>query len=213
MKITVFENDIKIPDNTRTKLIGSKINIRPYSVYETGKYEGMAVIYDSFSPEYIEYLCAKALDLPAVIGYSDRLQIREIHPSETGQYQKLIEECSSGLTDRSMLGLSEKEFHERHMAYIKYHYNFYGFGLWGLYLKGEPQSLIGLAGISGSDHTISYCISRNLREKGYAYEACCFVLSYLSEEYGINDISAIIRRENTASINLAEKLKIRVEII
>lgn len=209
MNITIYENQIKIPDSVRASFISAGINIKPYEELNNSCIEGTAVIYDDFSSEYIDYLIAKATDRPAIIGNTARLQIREIHISEIDQYQKLIEECGQELQNTEMLGSSQSEFAARHKAYIEYHYNFYGFGLWGLYLQSNPAKMIGLAGVSGTDHTISYCITEKYRKMGFAYEACRFVLDYMKNEFGIEDITAVIKKENAASIALAKKLGIK----
>jgi len=54
---------------------------------------------------------------------------------------------------------------------------------------------------------LSYHIAEPFRRKGYAFEACSFILEWGTEELGIRNYLCRIRKENAASLKLAQKLK------
>lgn len=211
MKINVIEKNKPVPKSVRELFNKAGIGIY-YGESECPADSDWIITDYEFTEEYAEFLCAKAMGLPAVIGHTERLQIREIGMNDLAAYKALVSECSDYLDD-DYSNMSETDFQKRHEEYIKYHYNFFGFGLWGLWLKNEPDKLIGLAGISGNDHTLSYCITKEYRNKGFAYEACKYIIRYMEEEHSVKDITAIISEDNTPSIHLAQKLGIEIRLI
>lgn len=211
MKINVIEKNFPVSKAVRE--LFNKAGIGIYSDEKKCPADSDWIISDyDFTEEYAEFLCAKAIGLPGVIVNTERLQIREIGLNDLSAYKALLSECSDFL-DEDFSEMSENDFKKRHEEYIKYHYNFFGFGLWGLWFKNEPDKLIGLAGVSGNDHTLSYCITREYRNKGFAYEACSHIIRYMAEEHSVNDITAVISEDNEPSIHLAKKLGIEIRII
>lgn len=157
-----------------------------------------------------------------LIDVTDRLIIREITMDDLEAYRSIVEACSGGISPE-LLHLSREEFASRHSSYIKYQYGFFGYGLWGVFLKKSdvtyelytPQEegvMIGLVGIiNGSDSQIgelSYAILPEYRRKGYAFEACTAALEY-GRECGFTSFEATIASNNPASSSLADKLGLR----
>ena len=100
---------------------------------------------------------------------------------------------------------------EKLRAYIKNVYKFYGFGLWGVFLK-ENGRLIGQCGIEYKTHDgkaiyeLGYLLGKNYQGKGYAYEFTSAVINYCFKDLAIDKIHAIIEKDNEKSIRLAQKL-------
>lgn len=150
--------------------------------------------------------------IPEIIDETERLIIRELAPCDIPAYHRLIDLCGSEAVSE-LAGLSDAEFTERHMAYIRYQYGFYGYGIWGLFLKNG--TLIGIAGVHNSDTSgigeLCYAVLPEYRRQGYAAEALRCIIGYaLSEYIGFDGLIARIAPSNTASLCLAEKLGITV---
>lgn len=98
--------------------------------------------------------------------------------------------------------------------YYRYVYQFYGYGMWLICLK--DGTVIGRAGIEANDkqeHVLGYMLGKKYQHKGYAYEACSAILTYAREELELNKIKAYVRKENKASIRLAEKLPVELILL
>lgn len=149
---------------------------------------------------------------PEEIGDTERLLIREIGMNDIADYQYIVESCSGGV-DPELVGLTQEEFIARHKAYIRFQYGFYGYGIWGLFLKASPEEMIGIAGVVNSDESgvgeLSYAVLPDRRRQGYAYEACRFIAEYATGELiGFDSLIARIGRDNIPSQGLAAKLGI-----
>lgn len=161
---------------------------------------------DEITIDYLNMTYCHAHNLPATIATTDRLIIREIGTDDLDIYQRLIEENPTVISDKSLLGLSAEESKERHLAYMKYSYQFLGYGIWGIFLSGEI--MIGIAGLDGTDSiSLSYALLEKYRGQGYAYEAVCEVLNYAIHELEISQIKLDIQKDNFSSIKLAKKIR------
>jgi RimJ/RimL family protein N-acetyltransferase len=105
---------------------------------------------------------------------------------------------------------------ERHKAYVKNVYNFYGYGLWGIFSKDSDQ-LIGRCGIQ---HTIvnnreeielGYLLDVNHWGLGYALECTKAVIDYAFTELNMTRIIAIIDPLNERSIKVASRIGMKKE--
>ena len=137
--------------------------------------------------DYLNMTYCHAHNLPATIATTDRLIIREIGTDDLNIYQRLIEENPTVISDKSLLGLSAEAFKERHLAYMKYSYQFLGYGIWGIFLSDKANDtksnsakfignnspngiMIGIAGLDGTDNmSLSYAILEKYSGQGYAY--------------------------------------------
>ena len=173
---------------------------------------------------YLEIAYCHAHNLPAAIAVSERLIIKEIASENLISYRRLIEKYPEAISDKSLLGLSEAEFEERHRAYIKYSYHFLGYGICGIFQKNNnapaidqdsleastPKApiMIGIAGIDGAEiPTLSYALFQEYQGQGYAFEACCQILKYASQSIEIDCITIEVSTSNSSSVKLAKKLK------
>ncbi|BCN30296.1 GNAT family N-acetyltransferase [Anaeromicropila herbilytica] len=157
----------------------------------------------------------RAYGLPITIATTERLIIRELTVEDiTNMYQiyqnpevcKYIDNLDEYL---------EIEI-EKHKAYIKNVYEFFGYGLWGVFSK-ETGELIGRCGIQNQEIDgkveieIGYLLDQNHWGLGYAIECTRAVLLYAFEELGINRVVAKINKLNTRSINLAKHMGLHLE--
>lgn len=161
--------------------------------------------------------------MPSLIDVTERLVIRELDMQDIYDYQRIVNSCAGGIAPE-LLNLSAGEFAARHEAYIRYQYGFYGYGLWGVFLKGavadydsyaraDEGPMIGLVGlVNGSDSRIaeiSYAIEEAHRRHGYACEAAATAVEY-GKECGFTSFEAKISPDNVASIHLANKLSVSI---
>ena len=161
---------------------------------------------DEITIDYLNMTYCHSHNLPATIATTDRLIIREIGTDDLDIYQRLIEENPAVISDKSLLGLSAEGFKERHLAYMKYSYQFLGYGIWGIFLSGEI--MIGIAGLDGTDSiSLSYALLEKYRGQGYAYEAIYEIINYAINELEISQIKLDIPKDNLPSIKLAKKIR------
>jgi RimJ/RimL family protein N-acetyltransferase len=161
---------------------------------------------DEITIDYLNMTYCHAHNLPATIAITGRLILREIGTDDLNIYQRLIEENPAVISDKSLLGLSAEEFKERHLAYMKYSYQFLGYGIWGIFLSGEI--MIGIAGLDGTDKiSLSYALLKKYQGYGYAYEAVSEIINYAVHELEIRQIKLDIQKDNLSSIKLAEKIQ------
>lgn len=99
--------------------------------------------------------------------------------------------------------------------YCRAMYDFYGYGLWGVYLK-ENNNLIGRCGIEHREigdevmHELGYEIDPVYRRKGYGKEAALLALDF-AKNYGIEKVIAYINKENSPSAALSESIGMTFE--
>lgn len=150
---------------------------------------------------------------PSVILTTDNFIIREMtendveslyHISRDPDIKKYLDNISDNLE-------TEKE---KHLAYIENIYHFYGFGLWGVFLK-ENNHLVGQCGIelkqfdNEETYEIGYLLAKQYQGQGYAKEFVSEVINYCFHELNIRRVTAVIDRNNDRSIHLAEQVGMR----
>lgn len=117
------------------------------------------------------------------------------------QIQAYIDDCKESL---------EVEI-EKHEAYIQNIYRYYGYGLWGVYLKSD-DSLIGRCGIElkmleGEPiYELGYLLDQNYQGQGFAKEFVTEVIRYSFEHLHIPRVIVRIDKTNFASIKLASRI-------
>ena len=208
--MTIIENEFCLPEFLREwaeeKGIRILRNVDICSVED----DHVVEYSDESTPEYLNMLYCHSAGIPAVIGETERLIIREISMDDIESFGELLKENPLFLRDSSLAELRDDEFRIRHEAYIKYSYHFLGYGLWGLFLKQDEQEkeLTGIAGIDGQDTPeLSYALFEKYRGRGLAHEACRFVLKFVHDVLGVERVGLFIDSTNTRSLNLAEKLR------
>lgn len=166
------------------------------------------------SYSYVEMLYSRYLNIPLIVGETERLQIKEMDLEAAKFYFSLIAELPDIFDDntKKLLLKSGNDALENFAAsYVEIGYKFWGFGIWALYEKASGK-LVGFAGLNNIEEgaggyiALSYYIEENKRECGFAFEACGEIIKYAGEELGLKEIYCFVNCENTASVKLAEKL-------
>jgi HAD superfamily hydrolase (TIGR01509 family) len=165
--------------------------------------------------KFIENTYKRANNIPITIAITKRLLIRELSVNDIPSMYEIYQnpEVKKYITDID--DYLENEI-ERHEAYVKNVYNFYGYGLWGIFSKDSDQ-LIGRCGIQ---HTIvnnreeielGYLLDVNHWGFGYALECTKAVIDYAFSKLNMTRIIAIIDPLNERSIKVASRIGMEKE--
>lgn len=167
--------------------------------------------YDCMSQLTSDYLTnqwKRAHGLPLTISNTARLILRELTTKNIPALYA-IRERDEILAHLPAMDSLESEL-EKHTSYIKNQYEFFDYGLWGVFLKNG--TLIGQAGIQNKEYQdkcmleLSYLIAPEYQKKGYASEAIIAIYEYAIERLECNQMIAIIAKNNLASIRTAMNL-------
>ena len=146
--------------------------------------------------------------IPWNILETDRLLVRESTLDDIPDFYRIYQGTS--ITDH-MEPLFEDPLEEKAYLqdYIRQVYGFYGFGIWTVILK-ETGHIIGRAGLNireGYDlPELGFVIETALQNQGLAFEVCSAILVYAKKELAFDRLQAFVKKENTASKKLLEKL-------
>lgn len=176
------------------------------------------VLIESFQDidyHFIESEYRRAYGLPVEITTTKRLIIRELTVDDIKIMYQIYKEPKVAEFIDGIDDYLQDEI-EKHKAYIKNVYSFFGYGLWGIFTK-ETNKLIGKCGIQNRliDNNIEielgYLLDENHWGMGYAIECSKAVLAYAFEYLGIKRIVASIDKLNVRSISVANKLGMTLE--
>lgn len=166
--------------------------------------------FDEVDYSFVKQVYQYAYLEPTEILRTEHFIIRELSeadiPAMFQIYQKadtrsFIDDISDSLEEET----------EKHRAYIQNVYHFYGFGLWGVFLKCN-NCLIGRCGIElkmldGQEiFELGYLLDSSYRGQGYAKEFVSAIIEYCFDKLHIRSLVAIIDKENISSIRLANSL-------
>jgi HAD superfamily hydrolase (TIGR01509 family) len=166
--------------------------------------------FDEVDYHFINMVYQHAKLLPATILTTERLILRELAVEDIKTLCQICDKPTIRklLTDYTGDPALEKAKLE---AYIKNIYHYYGYGLWGIFMK-ETGQLIGRCGIEykilngEAVHELGYLIDTDYQGLGYATEAVRATLDYAFERLDIDRILAVIEKGNIPSAHLADKL-------
>lgn len=158
--------------------------------------------------EYIYKVYQRFAKEPWEITETTRCTLREMAETDV---EDLYELYSSPLVTRYTEPLFPQK--EQEIQYIKDYienvYKYYGFGTWLIHRK-EDGKLIGRAGFNYrpgfEEAELGFVIGEPFWRQGYAYEVCSHLMELAETVYELEDVQALVKKENTASIRLLEKL-------
>lgn len=149
-------------------------------------------------------------NLPWTIGVTKRCRLREMTLQDLDDLYEIYQDPQiQRYVEALYEERSEEEAYTR--SYIENMYRYYGYGMWIIEEIGSGR-IIGRAGLElaqDEGETIlemGYLISKEYRNRGYAWEVCCFILSLAAELTGFGEINCFIEKENQSSVCLAKKL-------
>ncbi|MBE5960844.1 MAG: GNAT family N-acetyltransferase [Lachnospiraceae bacterium] len=152
---------------------------------------------------------------PLTMADTSRLIIRELSLEDIPALHAIYEEKGMRKFTND-LHPDLKTALEKHKAYIKNIYSFFGYGYWGVFLK-DSNKLIGHCGLQNNEINgqmeleLGYLISTPYQHHGYAQEACESILEFAFDYLEVPSVIALIDQENIPSQNLAKKLGMKEE--
>lgn len=166
--------------------------------------------FDEVDYSFVNQVYSRIHREPVIISVSENLIIRELCHEDIEalcliRSEPELKGCISDISPDIDI---EKD---KLRAYINNVYSYYGYGLWGLFLK-ENERLIGQCGIEYKTlngvgiYELGYLLAKEYQGKGYAYESAATVVKYGFERLGLDKITAVIPYDNEKSAKLAEKL-------
>lgn len=166
--------------------------------------------FDEIDYEFLIRVYQYAYSEPATILTTDNFIIRELSADDITELHRICmtPDIRPYLDDFEENIETEKE---KHKAYIKNIYHFYGFGLWGVFFKADGR-LVGRCGVEmklldgGKVYEIGYLLDKEYQGRGYAKEFVTEVLKYCFQELNLRRITAVIDKSNVRSIRLAEQV-------
>ncbi|WP_310603916.1 GNAT family N-acetyltransferase [Anaerosporobacter sp.] len=176
------------------------------------------VLIESFQDidyHFIDSEYRRAYDLPVEITKTKRLVIRELTVDDIKIMYQIYQDPKVKEFIDDIDNYLQTEI-DKHKAYIKNVYSFFGYGLWGVFKK-DSNELIGRCGIQNRtidermEIELGYLLDGNHWGMGYALECTKAVLSYAFEYLGIQRIVASIDTRNVRSIGLAKKIGMDLE--
>lgn len=176
------------------------------------------VIIESFTNIDYQFILdeyKRANNQPVTIAKTKRLIIRELSIDDIKEMYRIYQNPSVKEFIDDIDDYLEVEI-EKHKAYIRNIYGFYGYGLWGVFSK-TTKALIGRCGIENKiieekqEFELSYILDQQHWGYGYALECVNTILDYAADKLEISSLVAIIDMQNIRSIRVVERVGFVVE--
>ena len=186
-----------------------------------------------FSDTDAERVIARSLGLPVVITETDRIIVRELSVNDIEELKDFFIYERPENIDKIFDSTEEiKEYIARYSEEV---YDFYGFGIWGIFVK-EMTGLkfAGTAGFTARkpnelflnekcddnsfsnesimDLELGFALLKKYRKQGIAYEACKTIIEFAKKNIEYNMIFVNIAPSNEPAVKLAKKLRICGEL-
>jgi len=171
--------------------------------------------FEEIDYNFMNHVYQRFYNIPWTIITTDELIIKELCETDIPTLYSILAKPETQKYQTYSLPTLDT-FIEEQKAYINSVYRFYGYGLWGVFLK-ENNDLIGRCGIqsntiNGHDEIeLGYELEPSYYGFGYGYESCKSIIAYAFNHLYITRIVARIHCLNSASINLAIKLGMKQE--
>lgn len=160
---------------------------------------------EDLTEEFLEEVYDRFHGIPRVIAITKDFTIREMKSEDVADLGNIFEEEEAGFIEGFFSNVEEgKEYLNQ---YIRTVYDFYGFGIWGIYCH-EKDALIGIVGFTPREESLElgFAIQKEYRRKGYMNIACREVMAYIGKTTDYKIIEANVHDENIASMELLKKL-------
>ena len=171
--------------------------------------------FEEINHQFIEQIYQRSKGLPVTIATTSRLIIRELAVDDIKHMYNIYQAPEVRQFVHDIDDYLNVEI-EKHKAYIKNVYSFYGYGYWGVFSR-QTGELIGRCGIQNNEIDgkveieLGYLLDVKHWGYGYAIECTKCVLEYAFFSLGIPRIVAVIDVLNERSKRVAEHLGMSVE--
>lgn len=158
--------------------------------------------------ESLELVYRRLAGLPWEILETARCKVRETTVEDVDSFYQIYAEPSITRYMENLFADRDEEIAYT-KDYIEKVYAFYGYGMWTI-LEKESGAVVGRAGIiwrEGYDvPELGFVIGVPWQGRGYAFEVCKAILVYAKEELAMEQMQALVQKENEKSLRLCEKL-------
>lgn len=164
---------------------------------------------ENIDEDYLEKAYCRQKGLPLHILETKRCIIREFCMNDLDALFDLYTSLENDEYVDPLFEYNEEKEYEKN--YIKYIYDFYGYGMWLVFLKDDPSRPIGRMGLetretcNENEAELGYILHPDYRRLGLATEVCSSIIEY-GRTQGINTFLCRIDEGNYPSIDFAEKL-------
>ncbi len=171
--------------------------------------------FEEITYSYLNNVYQRSHGEPVTIANTERLIIRELSVDDIASMYRIYQQPEVHEFIDDIDDYLQEEI-EKHKAYIKNVYSFYGYGFWGIFSR-ETGELIGRCGIQNSEINgrfeieLGYLLNVDHWGYGYAIECTKSVLEYAFYELHIPRIVAVIDKKNTHSLKVAMHIGMRLE--
>lgn len=176
------------------------------------KTEKAGALEERFGEEWLLRVWQRHAGLPWKILETQRFVLREMTEEDLDVLYEIQGKEEAAFLEP--LCEDKEEQRIKIQEYIRHMYGFYGFGIWMIQEK-ESGQVIGRAGLQMregfEEPEIGFALAPAFRGQGAAQEACRGVLEYAGRELGLEQIRAVVHRENEKSRRLCGKLGFQVD--
>lgn len=171
--------------------------------------------FEEINTKFIEKIYKRSKGQPVTIAETDRLIIRELTVDDIKEMYIIYQSPEIRQFVHDIDDYLNVEI-DKHKAYIKNVYSFYGYGLWGIFNKSDNK-LIGRCGIQNNEINgnveieLGYLLDVKYWGFGYAIECTMAVLDYAFNELSIPRVVAVIDKVNYRSRKVADNIGFKIE--
>lgn len=157
---------------------------------------------------YLYRIYQRFQKLPWLIAETKRCRIREMTEEDLDAIYEIYSGKDITKYMEDLYEDREKEL-EYIRCYIAHEYTFWGYGTWIVERK-QDDKVIGRVGFNMRDGfeqpELGFVIGEEYQRQGYALECCMAALNIGKEDYEFEEVQALIKEGNVASIELCKKL-------
>lgn len=193
---------------TETSETGRSETGRSETLTETAKPQCIIKGFDEIGADFLIKMYERFHHIPWTILKTERLVLREMIVDDVDRLYEIYK-------DPSITRYMEPLYPERSQEvgytrdYIKYQYEFCGYGLWIVTLA-DNSLVIGRVGITNregyEEAELGYMIAADMQRRGYAAEACRAVIGYAGDILMMKGLNCFIQPGNDVSVHLCEQL-------
>lgn len=166
---------------------------------------------EALSPDFLNEVYCRHHGLSLTVLFTKRCFLRELTAKDCSSLLLLQKENSDN--PAGCFFPSDCKVPEHFLAdYIEHQYPFYGYGIYGIFLK-KTEEFIGIAGFApiDCDYTeVGYSILTKWQGQGFASEVLPPLLSFGKDSFDFSCVVTRIAPGNTASFHLAEKNGLKI---
>ena len=200
-------NETGMPETGTSETVKSE-TVRSETGTEVAKPQCIIRGFDEIGADFLIKMYERFHHIPWTILKTERLVLREMTVDDVDRLYEIYKDPS---ITRYMEPLYPERLQEIGYTrdYIRYQYEFCGYGLWIVTLV-DNSLVIGRVGITNregyEEAELGYMIAAGMQRQGYATEACRAVIGYAGDILMMKGLNCFIQPGNDVSVHLCEQL-------